>query len=118
MRFSAITALMSCVVCLPPILFCYAIFVLLGVVFPLLTAMQTWLSLGVESIPQGLALAYSVMLILVLLLSPVVAQRQLLWIDLVDLRGFPEAFYSSAVLQEIRKRHMRDSMLRQRLGLC
>lgn len=73
-------------------------------------------SSAAQALPCGLAAAYCVVLLCMLALAPVVARRQLLWLDLVDLHRFPDAFYGGAVLVELRKRHLRDSMLRDRLG--
>mmetsp|Transcript_150840 Transcript_150840/g.484768 ORF Transcript_150840/g.484768 Transcript_150840/m.484768 type:complete len:671 (-) Transcript_150840:211-2223(-) len=68
------------------------------------------------SLPCGLTTAYCVALAIVTVLAPLVARRQMMWMDLEDLHGFPDPFYGGAVLVEFRQRHLRDSMLRARLG--
>jgi len=102
--------------CSLPLLLGHAVFVVLGTVFPLLHMAAGWTAPGNAILSQVLTKAYSVLLVAVAALAPFVAKRQLLWVDVADVHGFPEFFYGPAVLLEIRKRHLRDSFLRQRLG--
>jgi len=71
---------------------------------------------AVAMLPCMLSTVYCVLILVLLPLAPIVARRQLIWVDIVDWRGFPDPFYSEVVLAAIRGRHERDSMLRQRLG--
>eukprot|EP00927_Polykrikos_kofoidii_P005476 TRINITY_DN12170_c0_g1_i2.p1 TRINITY_DN12170_c0_g1~~TRINITY_DN12170_c0_g1_i2.p1 ORF type:complete len:648 (-),score=78.67 TRINITY_DN12170_c0_g1_i2:185-2128(-) len=132
LRGIAIFALVTVLVCALPLLAGHAVLIALSLVFPLLHVLSNcaipWPAPCPEAacveddaiarvaLPCGLGITYCVVLACMSVLAPVVARKQLVWIDLLDVHDFPDPFYGGAVLVEIRKRHLRDSMLRSRLG--
>jgi len=120
LRVVALLALATIAICALPLGIVYMALLVLGVVFPVLHIPAVCSSGGVDGdvtmLPCTLTVAYGIALLCLMALAPLVARRQMLWYDVVDLHDLPEPFYSGAVLAEIRKRHLRDSMLRKRLG--
>lgn len=136
---SGILALIIVAICVLPLLVGHVILILVSLAFPVLQAAavcptqdstmvtctsadanETCKADGKVALSCGFSFAYCAILVFVASLAPMVAKRQLLWVDLLDLKDLPEPFYGGAVLVEIRKRHLRDSLLRDRLGynLC
>lgn len=119
LRALACLALFVCLLGGLPALLVQAMLLVVGVVFPVFKAVPACLACSSSSIaelPCGLGAAYCAVLACVAALAPVVMRRHAVWLDVSDLRDFPESFYGGAVLSEIRRRHMRDSVLRLRLG--
>jgi len=145
LRAFAFVALMVILLCGPPLALCHAALMLTGVAYPslhvvwtcgvglrladaaldvALPAVQLPLTCGTvpavvdaaTMLPCALAIAYTIALVVVAVLTPFVARRQVVWLEIAGLHGLPDDFYGGAVIAEIRKRHLRDSMLRQRLG--
>lgn len=119
LRIVAWCAVVLCVVCAAPLALGHTALIGLSIVYPLAHVASLC---GAEpsasevTLPCGLTASYVAALGCLAIMLPFVIRRQMLWMDLVDLHGLPDEFYGGAVLVEIRKRHLRDSMLRQRVG--
>eukprot|EP00931_Biecheleriopsis_adriatica_P072736 TRINITY_DN47150_c0_g1_i1.p1 TRINITY_DN47150_c0_g1~~TRINITY_DN47150_c0_g1_i1.p1 ORF type:complete len:140 (+),score=16.09 TRINITY_DN47150_c0_g1_i1:44-421(+) len=109
----AIAALCGTAACAVPLLLGHAVFLALGIVFPFAFTGSFNSS---TLLPQCLAKCYVAVMLVALALCPFVLRSQLTWVDLADLHGFPDDFYGPFVIAEIRKRHLRDSFLRARVG--
>jgi hypothetical protein len=120
LRIIALLSLLIILICALPLALGHATLVAIGVVFPVVHIPAVCSVDGAGSdtalLPCTLTVAYAIVLLCVAVLAPLVARRHAVWHDVLDLRDLPQPFYSGAVLAEIRKRHLRDSMLRDRLG--
>mmetsp|Transcript_64033 Transcript_64033/g.187351 ORF Transcript_64033/g.187351 Transcript_64033/m.187351 type:complete len:663 (-) Transcript_64033:163-2151(-) len=135
LRGIAMVSLAMILLCALPLLLGHVALIVVSTIFPLLHMVSNCAAPSIVSCPSlgsgmcaadgmkaqavlpcALSAAYCAILAFMAVLAPVVARKQLVWVDLVDLHGFPDPFYGGAVLVEIRKRHLRDTMLRDRLG--
>lgn len=90
---------------------CFLASTVLGVLFPVIQLLRGVITEGVSSITFVsifLTIAYSCLILGLLLLIPFVGEFQLFRTDVVNLTGFPPIFYEVATVKEIHSRFVQE----------
>lgn len=118
LRIIACVALTTAVMCAVPLVLNHIAFIILGLILPLweLPACVSGCCGTAPSLQCLLGSAYLVLVGCAACLVPKVLRNQMLWADVMDLRGFPTPFYGNEIIKQIRWRHERDSFLKRKIG--